>query len=86
MRDLLLAPFLALFLAPVYVPLGLLSGWIHVAARLNPVTYFLEAGRGFISGDAVYVLAAFGAGLALAALFAVWAVRGMHRAEAAGGA
>ena len=36
--------FLALFLAPVYVPLTLLTGWIHGVARLNPVTYFLEAG------------------------------------------
>jgi ABC-2 type transport system permease protein len=78
--------FLALFLAPVYVPLTLLSGWIHTVARLNPVTYFLEAGRGFISGDAVYVGAAFGAGLILAFLFAVWAVGGLRRAEAAGGA
>jgi ABC transporter DrrB family efflux protein len=78
--------FLALFLAPVYVPLTLLTGWIHGVARLNPVTYFLEAGRGFISGDAVYVAAAFGAGLCLAVLFAIWAVRGFHRAEAAGGA
>ena len=78
--------FLTLFLAPVYVPLTLLSGWIHTVARFNPVTYFLEAGRGFISGDAVYVAAAFGAGLLLAAVFAVWAVLGMHRAEAAGGA
>jgi ABC-2 type transport system permease protein len=78
--------FLALFLAPVYVPLTLLSGWIHTVARLNPVTYFLEAGRGFISGDVVYVLAAFGIGLGLAAVFALWAVRGLHRAEAAGGA
>jgi ABC-type multidrug transport system permease subunit len=78
--------FLALFLAPVYVPLTLLSGWIHTVARLNPVTYFLEAGRGFISGDAVYVGVAFLASLGLAAAFAVWAIRGLWRAEAAGGA
>ena len=43
--------FLILFLAPVYVPLDLLSGWIHAVASVNPVTALLEAGRGFISGD-----------------------------------
>ena len=41
--------FLILFLAPVYVPLGLLSGWIHAVASVNPATALLEAGRGFIS-------------------------------------
>ena len=36
--------FLILFLAPVYVPLSLLSGWIHAVASVNPVTALLEAG------------------------------------------
>ena len=44
--------FLMLFLAPVYVPLSLLQGWIHSVARLNPVTFIVESGRGFIQGDA----------------------------------
>ena len=43
--------FMALFLAPVYVPLDLLTGWIHAVARLNPLTFILEAGRGFIQGE-----------------------------------
>ena len=30
--------FLILFLAPVYVPIGLLSGWVHAAASVNPLT------------------------------------------------
>ncbi len=30
--------FVVLFLAPVYVPLNLLSGWIHAVARINPAT------------------------------------------------
>jgi ABC-2 type transport system permease protein len=77
--------FLILFFAPVYVPLTLLSGWIHGVATFNPVTYFLEAGRGFISGEPEYVAGAFGAALCLGLLFALWAVRGMRRAEAAGG-
>jgi ABC-2 type transport system permease protein len=39
-----------LFLAPVYVPIGLLQGWIHAVARYNPVTVTLEAGRGLLAG------------------------------------
>jgi ABC-2 type transport system permease protein len=77
--------FLILFLAPVYVPIGLLSGWIHAVASLNPVTALLEAGRGFISGDPTTVALAFGLGLGLAALLALWARGGLRRAEAAGG-
>jgi ABC-2 type transport system permease protein len=76
--------FLILFLAPVYVPLDLLSGWIHAIASINPVTAMLEAGRGFISGDPVLVGAAFAIGLALSALFAFWARGGLRSAEAAG--
>jgi ABC-2 type transport system permease protein len=76
--------FLVLFLAPVYVPLDLLSGWIHAIASVNPVTALLEAGRGLISGDPVLVGAAFAIGLALSALFALWARGGLRSAEAAG--
>ncbi len=36
--------FILLFLAPVYVPLHLLQGWIHGVARFNPITYILVAG------------------------------------------
>ena len=45
--------FLTLFLAPVYVPLALLDGWIHAVASANPATFLLEAGRGLIAGDPV---------------------------------
>ena len=76
--------FLALFLAPVYVPLALLTGWIHAVARFNPATYFLEAGRGLVAGDPVYVGLAFGLGFALLAAFLLWARRGLRSAEAAG--
>ena len=76
--------FLVLFLAPVYVPLDLLSGWIHTIASINPITALLEAGRGFISGDPVLVGLAFAIGLALSALFALWAKGGLRSAEAAG--
>jgi len=76
--------FLILFLAPVYVPLGLLSGWIHAVASINPVTALLEAGRGFISGEPVVVALAFTVAFALPVLFGLWAHGGLKRAEAAG--
>jgi ABC-2 type transport system permease protein len=73
--------FLLLFLAPVYVPLGLLRGWIHAAAKLNPLTFMVEAGRGFIDGRPTQVAAAFGIGVAMLVFFAVWARTGLARAE-----
>ncbi len=76
--------FLILFLAPVYVPLSLLSGWIHAVASVNPVTALLEAGRGFISGEPVVVALAFAVAVALPVLFSLWARGGLRRAEAAG--
>jgi ABC-2 type transport system permease protein len=75
--------FLLLFLAPVYVPLALLQGWIHAVARANPITYLLEAGRGFLSGNPVNVLVAFACGVGLATFFLVWAFRGLRKAERA---
>jgi ABC-2 type transport system permease protein len=76
--------FLILFLAPVYVPLSLLTGWIRAVASINPVTALLEAGRGFISGDPTVVLLAFAIAFALPLVFALWAKSGLRRAEAAG--
>lgn len=76
--------FLILFLAPVYVPLELLSGWIHAVASVNPVTALLEAGRGFISGEPTQVALAFAVAVVLPVLFSLWARGGLKRAEAAG--
>jgi ABC-2 type transport system permease protein len=76
--------FLVLFLAPVYVPLSLLSGWIHAVASVNPITALLEAGRGFISGDPTVVALAFALAVVLPVVFALWARGGLRRAEAAG--
>ena len=76
--------FLVLFFAPVYVPLSLMADWIHAIATVNPITYVLEAGRGLISGDLAYIGLAFGLAVALIAGFAVWALRGLRKAEAAG--
>ncbi len=74
--------FLVLFFAPVYVPLALLDGWIHTVAVVNPLTLVIESGRGFISGTPTEVFSAFLAAAALGALFCVWAIRGLRKAEA----
>jgi ABC-2 type transport system permease protein len=76
--------FLILFLAPVYVPLELLSGWIHTVASVNPATFLLEAGRGLFSGEPTEVGAAFAIALGAVALLTVWALRGLKSAESAG--
>ena len=75
--------FLILFFAPVYVPLALLTGWLHAVASVNPATAFLEAGRSLIAGEPVHVALAFGAALTLVAGFMLWAFRGLKSAERA---
>jgi ABC-2 type transport system permease protein len=37
------------FLAPTFVPLDLLDGWLKTAASINPITYVLEAMRSLIN-------------------------------------
>ncbi|MEA2449703.1 MAG: type transport system permease protein, partial [Thermoleophilaceae bacterium] len=77
--------FLVLFLAPVYVPLNLLSGWIHAVATVNPVTAVFNAARSLIAGGPEGVAVAFAVGAGLIAVFGLWSLRGLRRAEAAGG-
>jgi ABC-2 type transport system permease protein len=77
--------FLVLFLAPVYVPLDLLSGWVHAVAKINPFTPLIETGRNFIAGTPATAGLAYGIGAALVLAFGWWAVRGLRSAEAAGG-
>ena len=74
--------FLVLFIAPVFVPHDLLTGWIDAAAGLNPITPILENGRGLLAGDAPEGLA-FGLAAALVVVMGTWAVRGLRRAERA---
>ena len=76
--------FLVLFLAPVFVPLNLLTGWIETVARLNPFTAILGAARGFLAGDPQNVLPAFAVSAALIAALSLWAVFGLRQAEKAG--
>jgi ABC-2 type transport system permease protein len=76
--------FLILFFAPVYVPLGLLRGWIHAVATANPVTRLLEASRSLLAGSPTEIGIAFGVAFGLIALFSLWALGGLRRAEAIG--
>ncbi len=76
--------FVILFLAPVYVPVNLLSGWIHTAARVNPVTAVLDAGRGLLAGSPTEVALAFALLAGAIALMAAWARSGLASAERAG--
>jgi ABC-type multidrug transport system permease subunit len=76
--------FMLLFLSPVYVPLPLLQGWIHGVARLNPLTFILESGRGFIQGEPTEVGASFGLLAVLLVIFITWARTGLRSAENAG--
>jgi ABC-2 type transport system permease protein len=76
--------FLILFFAPVYVPLNLLRGWIHALAVANPVTRLLEACRSLLAGSPTEIGIAFGVAFGLIAVFSLWALGGLRRAEAIG--
>jgi ABC-2 type transport system permease protein len=76
--------FLALFLAPVYVPVSLLSGWVHAVAQVNPVTALLGTGRDLLAGEPTTGVA-FAIALGLIAAFGLWSQRSLRSAEAAGG-
>ncbi|HWE82178.1 MAG TPA: ABC transporter permease [Gaiellaceae bacterium] len=75
--------FLILFFAPVYVPLQLLKGWIHGIAVVNPLTRVVDAARSLIAGQPSGIAAAFLTAAILALLFALWAYRGLRKAETA---
>jgi ABC-2 type transport system permease protein len=75
--------FLLLFLAPVWLPYDLITGWVHAAASVNPMTRFLETGRGFVAGDPVHVLITFALAAALVGAGLIWARGGLRSAERA---
>jgi ABC-2 type transport system permease protein len=77
--------FMILFLTPVYVPVNLLSGWIHTVARLNPVTAVVEAARSLIAAAPEYVALAYVSMSAVGCLLLYWSISGLRKAEAAGG-
>jgi ABC-2 type transport system permease protein len=76
--------FILIFLAPVYVPLSLIAGWVHTVATYNPVTAMLEAARGFIAGEPTKVAISAACLAGMLALCAFWARGGLRSAEAAG--
>jgi ABC-2 type transport system permease protein len=83
--SLMLTPiFIALFLAPVYVPRELLSGWLETAAGLNPLTPLIEACRGLLVGEPASVGLAFACAGGLVAAMSVWALSGLQSAERSG--
>ncbi len=73
--------FLILFLAPVWVPFDLLTGWVKAAATVNPITLVMESIRGFLTGDPTEVLPAFLVMLLLVCVTVVWARGGVRSAE-----
>jgi ABC-2 type transport system permease protein len=73
--------FLILFLAPVWVPFDLLTGWVKAAASVNPITLVMESIRGFLTGDPTEVLPAFLVMLLLVAVTVLWSRGGVRSAE-----
>jgi ABC-2 type transport system permease protein len=75
--------FLLLFLAPVFVPRPLLSGWVKVVSGGNPMTAFLDAERGFLAGVPSHVLVAYAAIAGLLVVMTLWSLGGMRSASRA---
>ena len=77
----LIPVFMLIFLTPMMVPRDDLSGWVHTAANVNPLTPPLEAGRGFLADDPVSVGLAFATSAGLVVVLGRWTVLGMRAAE-----
>jgi ABC-type multidrug transport system permease subunit len=73
--------FLIIFLAPVWVPYDLLTGWVEAAATVNPITLVIESIRGLLTGHPTEVLPAFLVALLLVALTVLWSRGGLRSAE-----
>lgn len=76
--------FLSIFLAPVFVPLVLLDGWLHAAASVNPMSFVLMSVRGFLNGTPDHVTAAWAAGLGMWCAAVLWGFSGLRSATRAG--
>jgi ABC-2 type transport system permease protein len=76
--------FLILFLAPVYVPLPLLTGWIHAVATVNPLTAVIQGSRGLLAGAGTGIALGFAVAVAIALALSLFSVTGLRRAEDAG--
>jgi ABC-2 type transport system permease protein len=78
-----IALFMVLFLAPIYVPLKLMTGIVHSVATVNPATVFLETGRGFVSSHPTRAGLSFVIAGTVAGACLVWAYTGLRRGERA---
>lgn len=77
--------FLLLFIAPVWVPLDLLTGWVEAVATVNPLTLILDADRSLIAGEPDKVGTAFAVVAGIAVALVLWARGGLRSAERAAG-
>jgi ABC-2 type transport system permease protein len=77
--------FIAIFLAPVYVPIELLEGWLRVVAGVNPISHVMTAARSLLAGDPSGLLLALGSVIGMFAVLAWWGISGVGSAERAGG-
>ncbi len=73
--------FIMLFLAPVYVPLNLLTGWIRGVADVNPATFLLEGGRALLAGAAGPILTAWFVLLIGGVVLGIWSLLALRAAE-----
>lgn len=76
--------FLLLFLAPVYVPRNLLTGWVEAVSGFDPLTHVMETGRELLAGQPADALGTLAVLVGLIALTFVFMLRGLRKAEAAG--
>lgn len=85
-QPLMMLPvFTGLFAAPAFMPLAAMTGWLHGVASWNPVTPFVEAGRGLISGAPHDGAKALAVAAGMLVVLGFWTATGLRRAEAAGG-
>lgn len=76
--------FAALFLSIGQVPLAVMEGWLHTAARFNPTTNLLRMARqGFVGESVTWTLTWTGltAGAVVIALLSLWAYTGFRRLQ-----
>lgn len=76
-----LAMFPLMFASSAFVPVAGLPAWLQAVAQVNPMTYAVDSARQLALGGAVGsgALTAIGLSLALAAVGAVVALRGIRR-------
>lgn len=76
--------FVAFFLAPVFVPLVLLEGWIRSAAEVNPISRVITAARDLVAGDLDTAANAFVVLILLMVVLTAWSLAALRRAERSG--